>query len=93
VDDCIGRLGEKEGRFAVRIEAHFARVFGVVATNAEYAANREKLIRSGHMNMAAWLGRENVIGHDVLGRCQGGQLRRQAASHAEIVSSGTESGS
>jgi len=46
----IGRLGEEERRFAVRIAPHLARVRGIVAADAEHAAHRETAARTadGH---------------------------------------------
>jgi hypothetical protein len=38
-DQCVGRLHEKEGRLGIGIVAHLARVLGVVATDAEDAAD------------------------------------------------------
>ena len=46
-DEGVGRFGEEEGQFAIRVGAHFAGVFGVVAPDAEDAADREGAAAGG----------------------------------------------
>ena len=41
-DQRVGGLGEEEGQLAIGIGAHLARVLGIVAADAEDAANRER---------------------------------------------------
>jgi hypothetical protein len=55
----IGRLHEEERRFAVRIAAHFARLGGVVAADAEDAVDREAFFVAGDgegMQRCGWYG-------------------------------------
>jgi hypothetical protein len=69
VYDCIGRLGEEEGRFAVGIKTHLARMLGIIAAHAKDPANRELLCRSGYGNgnVRVWL--EGVFCHHFLENC------------------------
>ncbi len=41
--DGVGRLAEEEGRLAVRIVAHLARMGGIVAADTEDAAHRKQV--------------------------------------------------
>ena len=60
--DRIGRLGEEEGRLASRVSAHLARVFGIVAADAEDAPHREGS-PARHGNGRDRRRRDDVIGH------------------------------
>lgn len=59
----VGRLHEKERRFASRIVAHFARVRGIVAADTEHAPNGKACRTSGDRDRRLRWRRKNELRH------------------------------
>ena len=60
--DRVGRLHEEKWRLAIRVVAHLARVFGVVAANAENAADWKAQVAARDRQRWPWADIDDVGG-------------------------------